>query len=65
MDRETFNCPNCRSEIPVEDLMRTESVICADCGNEYRVEFDDFEGIYRLVPPEPPQFPTDIDTDRV
>lgn len=45
--------------------MHTPTVVCVDCGNEYQVVFDDFEGIYRLVPPEPPQFLTDIDTDRV
>jgi DNA-directed RNA polymerase subunit RPC12/RpoP len=65
MDSETFNCPNCRSEIPVADIRSTAAVVCAECGNEYRLEFDDFDEAYRLIPPEPPQYPTDIDTDRI
>ncbi len=65
MDSETFNCPNCGSDIPVADVRTTTAVVCAVCGNEYRMQFDDFEEIYRLIPPEPPEYPTDIDTDSV
>ncbi|MFA5515395.1 MAG: hypothetical protein WDA20_03835 [Desulfuromonadales bacterium] len=65
MDEETFSCPNCRTAIFVADVRHTDAAICSNCGHRYLLEFDDFEAVYHLVPQEPPQYPTDIDTERI
>lgn len=65
MDAETFLCPNCDTDIPVGDAESTGAVVCPQCGHGYRVEYDDLMESYRLIPDEPPLYPTDIDTDRV
>lgn len=65
MDAETFQCPNCSTEIFVEDVRGTEGAVCPQCGNSYQIEYDDLMETYHLQPQEPPQFPMDIDTDRV
>lgn len=65
MDAETFSCPNCQTPIEVSDVRNTAIAVCPQCGNGYRVEFDDMMENYRLQPEEPPEFPTEIDTDRV
>ncbi len=65
MDEETFNCPNCHTEIVVGDVRHTEAVLCPNCGHGYRLVFDDLEEVYRLIPQEPPEYPMDIDTERI
>ena len=65
MNAETFSCPNCRTPIEVDDVGNTVVAVCPQCGNGYRVEFDAMMESYRLQAEEPPEFPTEIDTDRV
>jgi Zn-finger nucleic acid-binding protein len=62
---EKFACPNCRTDIRVEDVHETDEAVCPQCGNVYRVDYDDLEEKYELIPEEPVQLPTDIDTDRI
>jgi Zn-finger nucleic acid-binding protein len=65
MDAETFNCPNCNTEIHIAEVRDTDAAVCPNCGHGYRLDYDDIMENYRLVPEEPPQYPMDIDTDRV
>ncbi len=65
MDAETFSCPNCGTDIVVEEVREADAAVCPQCGNAYRVEYDDLGENYELVPEEPVQYPMDIDTDRI
>ncbi|MBE0595764.1 MAG: hypothetical protein IH614_00680 [Desulfuromonadales bacterium] len=65
MAAETFSCPNCRTPIEASDVENTVMAVCPQCGNGYRVAFDPLVESYQLQAEEPPEFPTDIDTDRV
>jgi Zn-finger nucleic acid-binding protein len=65
MDAETFSCPNCDTDIRIDDVRHTEAAVCPGCGHAYRLDYDDLMENYRLVPEEPLQFPMDIDTDRI
>jgi DNA-directed RNA polymerase subunit RPC12/RpoP len=65
MASATFSCPNCGTPIVTRDPEATLTVDCLGCGHRYLLEFDDFREEYQLLPEEPPQIPTDIDTDRI
>lgn len=60
----TFTCPNCNTEIHVADVEESDVAVCPQCGNGYRIEYDDLREFYRLQSEEPPQRPEEIDTDR-
>lgn len=65
MDNEIFSCPNCGTDILVEDVRAADAATCSQCGHRYRLEYDDLMENYQLQPEEPPQFPADIDTERI
>lgn len=65
MDDETFLCPNCDTDIPEEEALISGTAVCPNCGHRYLVEYDDLMECYQLRAEEPPQYPTDIDTDRI
>jgi hypothetical protein len=65
MEAETFPCPNCDTDIPGEESLISGPAVCPNCGHRYLVEYDDLMDCYQLRADEPPQYPTDIDTDRI
>ena len=63
--QQKVTCPNCDTEILVEDPRLQDIATCSNCRHGYRVEWNDVEEDYRLVAMEPREFTTEIDTEKI
>lgn len=48
-----FTCQSCDEEIEIADVSNTDTAVCHNCGEEYRVRYVEREEAWELIPIEP------------
>lgn len=50
MDVSMFTCVRCDADLEIADPRNTEQVTCHNCGQHFRLSYDEDEQVWELVP---------------
>jgi transcription elongation factor Elf1 len=50
MDINMFTCVRCDADLEIADPRNTDQVACSNCGQHFRLSFDEDEQVWELLP---------------
>jgi hypothetical protein len=50
MDINMFTCVRCDADLEIADPRNTEEITCGNCGQHFRLAYDEDEQVWELIP---------------